>query len=195
MGKHKITETIRLTADGDVLRLVDKVWYFLGTTSRIYFDDGLLDLEETLCIDGEGDEDEFRRTQQEKKDREKEIKRLWAVEVELGGKLIMTKLPRGVSPKRHITLRLPVPVFAALIVEEARTGETRTQIVERLLTKGLAMNIWNQEDQDRMVAAAAKKGIKDGEFYYTDEDAKTTHKLDFEDSELVKIEQVDYTQN
>lgn len=51
----------------------------------------------------------------------------------------MTKLPRGVSPKKHLTLRLSTPLFDALVAEEARTGETRTQIVERLLTKGLKM--------------------------------------------------------
>lgn len=51
----------------------------------------------------------------------------------------MTKLPRGVSPKKHLTLRLPEPLFAALAAEENRTGETRNQIIERLLTKGLTM--------------------------------------------------------
>lgn len=55
------------------------------------------------------------------------------------------------------------------------------------------MDMWNLEDQDRMVAAAVKRGVKDGEFYYSDEDAKTTHKLEFKDSELINIEQVDYS--
>lgn len=105
----------------------------------------------------------------------------------------MPKLPRGVSPKKTIALRLPEPLIEALATEETRTGETRTQIVERLLTKGLTMNMWNLEDQDRMIAAATRKGVTDGEFYYTDEDARTTHKLEFKDSELVNLEQVDYT--
>lgn len=51
----------------------------------------------------------------------------------------MPKLPRGVSPKKIIALRLPGVLIEALATEETRTGETRTQIVERLLTKGLAM--------------------------------------------------------
>jgi hypothetical protein len=55
------------------------------------------------------------------------------------------------------------------------------------------MDMWNLEDQDKMVAAAAKRGVKNGEFYYTDEDARTTHKLEFANSELINIEQVDYT--
>lgn len=51
----------------------------------------------------------------------------------------MPKLPRGVSPKKTIALRLPEPLIEALATEETRTGETRTQIIERLLTKGLKM--------------------------------------------------------
>lgn len=52
----------------------------------------------------------------------------------------MPKLPRGVSPKKTIALRLPGALIEALAAEEKRTGETRTQIVERLLTKGLKMD-------------------------------------------------------
>jgi hypothetical protein len=98
-SKHQITEIgrseknvdfsttlgiFRLDDENRVLRFVDGIWYPLGNTSRVFFKDGTLDLEETLSIEGEGDEEDFRRTQQEKKDREEEIKRLWAVEVELG---------------------------------------------------------------------------------------------------------------
>ena len=49
------------------------------------------------------------------------------------------KLPRGMSPKKHLSLRLPTNLFAAIEAEEERTGETRNQIIERLLTKGLEM--------------------------------------------------------
>lgn len=51
----------------------------------------------------------------------------------------MPKLPRGTSPKKTVALRLPDFLIEALAIEENRTGETRTQIVERLLTKGLTM--------------------------------------------------------
>lgn len=37
------------------------------------------------------------------------------------------------------SFRLPPELVEALATEEKRTGETRTQIVERLLTKGLTM--------------------------------------------------------
>lgn len=50
------------------------------------------------------------------------------------------RVPRGYIKRLPPTsFRLSPELAEALAAEEARTGETRTQVVERLLTKGLKM--------------------------------------------------------
>lgn len=47
------------------------------------------------------------------------------------------KLPRDQKPKKVFSVRLSAELIEALRKEEMRTGETFTQIIERLLKQGL----------------------------------------------------------
>lgn len=70
----------------------------------------------------------------------------------------MPKLPRGVSPKKHLTIRLSEPLFERLAKEEERTGETRNMIIERLIDKGLTM----EKDTATIVRDGLVKLLRDG---------------------------------